>query len=179
MGLWPLQVIVLAFAVFAVAAALGEQHQLLRAFTMCGVVVALTLNPIVVERTRHWWHDGWSGQESDEVHLADHLARLIRARGADRAAIGYRVFEDNPPARPWHAVDDRWRYGAEFDVLLQYRNAIANLDRCGEGLSAADDYRVVVAQPPTSQYRYYFDVPTSRPLRFVTQFGPYQLFERD
>jgi hypothetical protein len=178
MGLWPLQIIVLAFVAGVMFDAMWP-HGPVRHLAIAAVGVLIIANPFVSSRIGDWYRDGWTGHESADTEAADFVASLVRAAGRDRATIGYRVFEDTPPTPPWRYVDTRWRYGEELDVLLQYRDAISNLNRCGEGLSTGDEYRIVVPRPPSSEYVYYFDVPTDRRMHFVKQFGPYQVFEQD
>jgi hypothetical protein len=80
--------------------------------------------------------------------------------------VGYRLFVEGPPQPLLASVDDRWRIGQEFDVILEFRHGILNLDTCGEGLAPQDEYRVVEAYPPTQGgTHYYFDVPSAGHLR--------------
>ncbi len=177
-GLWPLQVIVLAFAASTVSARWGGAARLARWSGPLLITGAILANPFVVSRVDAWRHDGWSGVDSVEMRVANYLARLLRSEGRDRATIGRRLFVEGPPAPPWKAVDARWRVGGEFDVALEYRYGIFNLNQCGEGLSAQDEYRIVEAYPPAPEAPYYFDVPPAVPLRFLDRIGPYDVYKR-
>jgi hypothetical protein len=180
--LWPLQVIVMAFASSTLAARLAGATRLVRwsgPLLMTGAILA---NPFLLSRVDAWLHDGWSGADAVEIQVADHLARQLRSEGRDRAAIGRRLFVEGPPEPPWKAVDSRWRVGGELDIALEYRNGIANLNTCAEGVSPQDEYRIVEAYPPAPETPYdfyYFDVPPTGRLRLFDRVGPYELYKTD
>lgn len=178
MGLWPLQAIVLPFAAAGLAEwAIPSARGARRAAELLVVIIVLG-NGLVVSRVGGWRADGWEGADGIEVQATDYVASLVRSKGDNRAAIGFRMFEDTPPAPPMNAVDHRWRYGSDFDVMLEHRNGITNLDRCGESLSAQDRYRIVAAHPPSPEYTYYFDVPDPA-LRLLKHFGNYDVYGPD
>ncbi len=173
MGLWPLQVIVLA-AVLGKGS--GDSRPIFLPLLITGAVLA---NPFVLSRAEAWRRDGWSGVDSVETRIADYLAQRLRADGKDRAAIGYRLFLDGPPEPPWKAVDNRWRVGGDVDVILEFRHGIKNLNACAESVSAQDEYRIVETYPPEPQALYYFDVPPARTLRFLDRIGPFDVYKTD
>jgi hypothetical protein len=177
--LWPLQVVVLAFVCSTVWARSSGARRLARWPVPLFVAAAILINPLLLSQLDAWRDDGWSGPDAVEFQVADYLARLIRAEGKDRAVVGRRLFDEGPPKSPWKPVDTRWRVGEEFDVALEYRDGIANLNTCAEGLSAQDEYRIVEAQPPKPEAPYYFDVPPSGRLRFLDRIGPYELYKTD
>jgi hypothetical protein len=89
------------------------------------------------------------------------------------------LFLEDRPVVPWRAVDARWRAGEAIDLVLNYDDGVINLDQCGEGVSAGDEYRVVESRPPTPDAVYYFDVQPAGHLTWVTQIGRYQIYKRD
>jgi hypothetical protein len=136
-------------------------------------------NPFLLSQFDAWRHEGWSGPDAVEFQVADYLARLIRAESKDRAWIGRRLFDEGPPKSPWKPVDTQWRAGREFDVALEYRYGIANLNTCAENLSAQDEYRIVETHPPEPQAPYYFEVPPVGHLRLLDRIGPYDIYKAD
>jgi hypothetical protein len=136
-------------------------------------------SPLLLQRIESWRHDGWPGADSVEVRLASRLAQRLRSEGHTHAAIGYQFFLEAPLEPPWKAVDTRWKVGAETDAFLEYRYGIVNSSRCGAGLSAHDEYRVVDTQPDRSASLYYFELPTSDRLRLVDRVDRYDVYARD
>ena len=180
-GLWPLQIVALAVFVDVVAARTGSRAgRLVRATLMVAVAGLLAVNPFLISRARGWWRDGFAGRDADEVRVAAYLASELRSGNRRSAAIGRQLFlEDQPVEAPWRAVDARWRAGEAIDLVLNYRDDLINLNQCGEGVSAGDEYRVVESRPPTPDAVYYFDVQPSGHLAWVTQIGRYQIYKRD
>lgn len=178
-GLWPLQVIVLAFVSSTVSARWSGAPRLARWSGPLLITGTILANPFLLLRVDSWRHDGWSGADAVEIRVADYLARQLRSEGRDRATIGRRLFHEGPPEPPWKAVDARWRVGGEFDVALEYRDGISNLNQCGEGVSAQDEYRIVEAHPPEPEASYYFDVPPAGPLRLLDRIANYEIYKTD
>lgn len=139
--LWPLQVIPLAAAVTWVPLRLGASRWTLR-IGCCAVALIVASNAVAVSRLDSWRHDGWSGRDAMEVEVTDRVAGLVRAEHHDHASIGYEVDIWRFMALA-NVADSRYKVGADFDLLLKYRYGIVNLDRCAEGVSPDDSYRVV------------------------------------
>jgi hypothetical protein len=143
--LWPLQVIgVAAFATHV----LGRARRQVAWLVQLGLVFVLVADP-VLSRVDAWQHTGWAGPDAEEVQVVDYAATYLRAEGKDRVAIGYQTFVYPFMAR-YHAIDPQYKVGAEFDLLFKYRYGIVNLDQCGEGLSPADDYRIIQNWPQST-----------------------------
>ena len=178
-GLWPLQVIVLAFVAVTLPPISGRTARLTGWLGAPVIAMLILINPFVVSRVEAWHQEGWSGRDAVEVQVADYLARRLQSEGRTQAVIGYRLFDDEPSAPPWRVADVRWKIGEEFDALLKYPRGISNLNRCVEGLSAQDEYRVVEVSPPSAAPAYYFDVPLPGRLRFLDRIGQYEVYERE
>jgi hypothetical protein len=121
------------------------------------------------------WGSGWSGTEAAEMRLADFVARQIA--GKNRAAIGYQIY-NWPFMVAFNAVDPRYKIGAEFDLLYKTVHGISNMDRCAEGFSPEDEFRIVQISPTSDPREGYFEMSPDNTFRLVHQFGPYQVFQR-
>jgi hypothetical protein len=79
----------------------------------------------------------------------------------------------------FHITNSTYKVGADFDLLLKYRRGIINTDRCAEGVSPEDDYRIVRVSPQAdpSAPRAYFHVPLAG-FQLVRAIGPYRAYKR-
>jgi hypothetical protein len=175
--LWPLQVLFLAAFVTDVLPRLHTPRLLV--WTIIGAFGALLLaNGEVLDRTAAWQKDGWAGAEAPEVRVVDYVADQLHGTGKDHAAIGYRLFIYRFMAT-YHVTNANYKVGADFDLLLRYRQGIANTDRCAEGISSSDEYRIVRVKPRPEAWapRAFFEVPLDG-FRLVRAIGPYRVYER-
>ena len=79
----------------------------------------------------------------------------------------------------YHSVSSNYKVGAPFDVLFKYQHGIENTDRCAEGVSPSDDYRIVETRPmnvPEAPVNY-FKVPLENRFKLVRQIGTYRIFK--
>jgi hypothetical protein len=72
-----------------------------------------------------------------------------------------------------------YRVGAELELMLRFRHDISNTDRCAEGISVSDEYRIVQRAPESGPEppQHYFDVPLDG-FRLLRRFGLYEVFKR-
>jgi hypothetical protein len=143
------------------------------------VVGSLLVNPLV-GHLGSWLRDGWEGADPAEVVVVDAVASRLHAQGRTSAAIGYRPLIYAFMAS-YNIIDPDYRVGTEFDLLFQYRAGITNLNTCPEGISAADEYRIVQIEPlpgPDAP-RDYFDVPVAQDFHTLAVFYRYHLLQRD
>lgn len=171
--LWPLQV---AFIAFWATDVLGRPHRsrLLLHATHAGLVCLAVATPSVFARLADWQTAGWSGRDPDSIRIVDGLAGALGREGRTDAHIGY-IRAGNPIDAAYHAVDARYKAGMEFDYVLEQRSGIRNLDRCPEGVSPADEYRIEWLGGDEGQ-RPELD---RSPFRPVQRFGDYVLLARD
>jgi len=127
-----------------------------------------------------WVKDGWAGSDPEEIQVVDYVANQLRSEARDHAAIGYQIFI-YPFMANYNIIDRQYKVGAEFDFLSKYRHAIRNTDQCAEGLSSADEYRIVQTRPKSGEEppRHYFQVPQDTKFRLIQSFDLYQVFKRD
>jgi len=134
--LWSVQA-----AVLAAALALVRPAALRIALAGC-LLAAVFANDLTISRIRSWKEDGWSGQDVSVMGAIDRLAESVKAKGVRHASIGY----DIPFYRfmaTFHGADSRYKVGGELDFLLLQRHGIANTNRCAEGFSTDDEFRIV------------------------------------
>jgi hypothetical protein len=176
--LWPLQVIFVAAGVRYVMSRLNVPRQVAWGLQLV-LVLLLVADPVQV-RINEWLRSGWEGPDAEEVLVVDYAATHLRAEGMDVAAIGYETFVYPFMAR-YHAIDPHYKVGAEFDLLFRYRYGIVNLDTCAEGVSPADDYRIVQERPQVAPGApvQFFDVPSDGSFQQVGGVASYSLLRRD
>jgi hypothetical protein len=175
--LWPLQVLLVAAFFAVLLPRLGVPRPaawLLQAL----LVFAFLWNSFLIARVDAWRADGWSGDDAPEVRVVDYIAADLNTEGRDRAAIGYQLFI-YPFMANYNVVSSYYKVGAEFDVLFKYGYGIENMDRCAEGVSPHDEYRIVQTRPINGQDapRDYFDVPLDNRFKLVRQVGVYEIFK--
>lgn len=72
------------------------------------------------------------------LRAASTVADRVKASGRTQASVGYQGHED--------VAEDEllqvYRLGSQFDLLLRY-DGVRNTNRCPEGISAADEFRIV------------------------------------
>jgi hypothetical protein len=143
------------------------------------LIAAVCVNPLRAHLGA-WLREGWAGSDPEEVRVVDYVASQLQANGKDHAAIGYRTFiyEFMPQ---YNIVDPQYKVGAEFDLLFKYRHGITNADRCAEGLSPQDEFRIVQTRPKSGEGepRNYFDIPDENRFRLLRRFDLYDVFKRD
>jgi hypothetical protein len=175
--IWPVQVIVLAAAVTRIPLASSR--------TVVGLAAALVaamvfFNDALLSRTMDWARNGWGGRDAPEVALIDRLAGRIMSTGRQSASIGYEVEIWRFMAQA-NIADPRYKAGADFDMLLLHRHGIENLNRCAEGVSPQDDYRIVQTAARSSDplARNRVNSVRSDDFRLVERVGVYDILQRD
>jgi hypothetical protein len=143
------------------------------------VVLIIAGNSFLLSRVEAWARTGWAGPEASEIQVVDYIARQVKAGGRQQAAIGYQTFI-YPFMANYNILNPIYKVGAEFDLLLLYRHGIVNTDQCAEGVSAADEYRVIETKPkpPDWSPKDYFAVPLNKDFRLGLQSGTYLVFQR-
>jgi hypothetical protein len=177
--LWllPLQVLVLAAFFTVLLPRLGVPRPACWAAQALLVFVFLW-NPFLISRVDAWRADSWSGHDATEVRVADYIATDMDKDGRDRASIGYQIFI-YPFMVNYHSMSSYYKVGTQFDVLFNYQHGIENTDRCAEGVSQSDDYRIVETRPMDVQEApiNYFKVPLENRFKLVRQIGTYRIFK--
>jgi hypothetical protein len=175
--LLPLQVLVLAAFVTVLLPRLGMPRPAV--WLVQGLLVLVFLwNPFLISRVDSWRAGGWSGHDASAVRAVDYIAADLHKEGRDRASIGYQLFI-YPFMVNYHIVSSYYKVGADFDVLFAYQHGIQNTDRCAEGVSPSDEYRIVETRPANEQDAPidYFKVPLRNGFKRVRQIGTYQIFK--
>jgi hypothetical protein len=167
--LWPLQVVPLAASVTYVPTRLGMRRWVVPIGSLA-VVGLVAANPVLLSRLEGWTRHGWSGDDAMEIDVVDRIAARMKTGGERQAAIGYDVDFWRFVAA-FNVADARYKVGSDFDLLLKYRHGVANLNRCPEGVSPQDEYRVVQAAARDND-------PSNRNRIVSTVTGSYDLADR-
>ncbi len=179
--LWPLQVIMVAAWVTHGL----PRWRVPRAVVWIiytGLIVIVCGNPVALSQLEAWLRTGWAGPDGAEIQAVDAAAAHMRAQGKTHAAIGYQTLYLDQPAvhffmAAFHIVDPHYKVGADFDLLFKFRHGIANMNRCAEGISPRDEYRIVQRSAWWTRPE---DVAVSSGSSFqgLASFGPYHVFTR-
>ena len=182
--LWPFQAVMAAAVVTVIPAWRGAPGWVRWIAGALLIPICFGHAP-VRDHWNSWQEHGWSGPDADAWQAVDDVATRIHARGKDRAAIGYQLILTGGEAVQYY-IDPRYKAGVEMDFLLRWRHGITNEDRCAEGASPSDDYRIVDVR--TEQEDFAVDDPLAefRCIRFslpahlepVRLYGSYQVFQR-
>jgi hypothetical protein len=179
--LWPLEVMLLAAFVTHVLPQLGWPRWIARAL-QAGLLVIVLGNPLTLSRVQAWWQTGWSGPDTVEIQVIDYIAEQLHRQGQRHVAIGYQtLYWDFPAANffmaTFNMVDSRYKVGADFDLFLTARHGLVNTNQCAEGISPADEYRIVQSSPVwTMPPAAIFALENGWQVR--RRFGPYEVRQR-
>jgi len=133
--------------------------------------------PSMLLRSEAWLKTGWAGSDSEEIRVVDYVAS--RLKGQNQTAIGYQIFTWGFNAT-YNAVDPLYKVGADLDLLFKHRYVVSNTNRCAEGVSPDDEFRIVQTRPTLTNPagKHYFNISLDRNFILLRQFGAYQVFER-
>ena len=176
--LWPIQIIFLAAAVAYLLPRFPVPRPLVVAAQLV-LAAVLLMNSLLLDRIGSWRANGWNGRDPEEVRVVDYVAEQVRADGKSEAAIGYQLFI-YPFMAEYHVTNPIYRAGAELELMLRYRHGIVNTDRCAEGITPTDEYRIVQRRRKRGpeEPRHYFDVPLDQRFRLLRRFDLYDVYKR-
>jgi hypothetical protein len=153
-----------------VVVSLYRKSRHLRWLAWVGIVALIALNPMIIEGAGSWARGGWSGDEAPDAQVAEYLAARFRSN-----AMPSRVGYEYPQARvSLPSFDMRLEPGASIDALLR-GHGVDNANRCAEGQSSDDDYKVVDTSVPGP----YFDAPSPGRFSLVKRFGNFEIHQRE
>jgi hypothetical protein len=138
--------------------------------------IAVAGNPRLIRRAESWIDSGWSGVDASSVMAVDYVAEDMRNHHQNTASIGY-AKEDDLFLPEFNIADSRYKVGADLDFLFTYRHHISNIDRCAEGFSTDDLYRIVQLNPQTNEELSDFNVELDG-FNMLHRFGSYAVFKR-
>jgi hypothetical protein len=144
--IWPLQVAVLVFAVFQI---IGQFSKKVRWKFVAVLALATLVFPLsfYLPAIRDWVNYGFSGENNPQVQVVDFIHKDMNAAGTSNASIGYGFFPTHSaPAQP---EDTRMRYGSWFDLLLETRWGIHNLNHDPAGMDNGDTWRILELESPS------------------------------
>ena len=176
--LWPLQAVFLSVPATYLSSRSGSTRLSagIGSFILAVLVIA---NPLLLSRLESWLVSGWAGDDAEEIKVVEYTAKRIILDGKNHAAIGY----DIPMTlfnASFNASDRRYKVGAKLDLLFKYRHGITNTDRCAEGFSPDDEYRI--AQPINGAVAELnddrFEIPHDPRMQMVHSFKSYRVLQR-
>ena len=184
--LWPSQVIVLA-ALFTFVPKNFSVPRAIILIGQIGIILLVVGNPLLLSRVVALSETGWSGVNSDEKKVVDYIAGQSLSENGTRVSVGYQtLFYGWMPRQ--NVLDPRIKVGLEFDLLFKFLHGVTNIDRCAEGISPNDEYRVVQSAPSaTMAYPFAhdhppkmrFEVPSDDSFYLLKKFGPYLVLRRN
>jgi len=132
--------------------------QAIRVCSLAALILLVGLNATSIDRTLSWYRYGFRpAPSSDFNNIVDFLGRRIRAEGRTSASIGYDL-----PFLKWaivaRVVDGVSKIGRQYDVVLQTRYGVTNLDSTAEGVSRNDEFRIVEYSSVEPWRQTYFDL---------------------
>lgn len=141
MWLWPIQCLLVAFAICELCRCLQWRWRSLIGLAL--LLVCGFAGPAVSSRVRDWHADGWGGRNEPVIHLIDLLAeheqRLGRGQADGPLSVSYDL-----PGEPFllaaNSVDRRYTIGMGYDLYLKFKHSRR------QALQCADSYN------PTSRY---------------------------
>jgi hypothetical protein len=139
----------------------------------------IVVHPLLLSQINAWIRGGWSGSDAAEMKAVDFIASEVKPKGKDHAAIGYDIYLKSFNAT-LNAVDSRYKVGARLDLLFKARHGILNTDRCAEGFSSDDEYRIVqtkAGEGPDAS-RDHFDIPSDPRFEIVQEFESHRVLRR-
>jgi hypothetical protein len=139
--IWSLQVAVLVFAVFQILDAISKNAWLKRAAVLALALLVFPLS-FYLPAIRGWIDNGYSGADNPQVQVVDFIHQQVAAEGTDAVSIGYSLLQPQP-------VDNRMRNGSWFDLLLETRWGLHNLNQNPTGLEDGDTWRILESETPS------------------------------
>lgn len=170
--LWPLQVVFVAASVTYIPSLLSVPA-VVRWIGQALLILMVLGNNSLLSKLDGWVRSGWSGPDADQVQVVDYVATELKLQHRQQTAIGYQTLVF-PFMASFNVVDPRYKVGAEFDALFEYRHGIENTNGCAEGVSPVDEYRIVQTRP-TGNARHYFVLPPEEGWQVLGQVGPYEV----
>jgi hypothetical protein len=174
--LWPVQSVILASLVTYWPMKL-RVPRLSMWFGSAVLVVLVASNSLVVSRIHSWIALGWSGVDLEQIKLIDDAAKRIKSDGKNYAAVGYDLF-----ISIWwpmfNVADARYKVGADLDLFFKYRYGIVNTNRCAEGVSAQDTFRIRQSKRLPYEDHQHLDIPQDDKFHVLEKLDAFQLVQR-
>jgi hypothetical protein len=174
----PLQFIILASTVTYIAGQLGF-NSVWRWVGSVMLVVAMLPSSLLSSRITAWADHGWSGTLPNRLKAVDSLAQIIKADNRTNAAIGYGLHYQRYVS-VFNTMDSRYRVGADYDLFFRLRHGISNLNKCAEGFSSLDEYRIEEAHyiPPAGVQQDRIPMPAGASFRLLKRIDTLSVLKR-
>ncbi len=139
--IWSLQVAVLVFAVFQILDAISKNVWWKRVAVLALALLVFPLS-FYLPAIRGWIDNGYSGADNPQVQVVDFIHQQVTAEGKGTVSIGYSLLQPQP-------VDNRMRNGSWFDLLLETRWGIRNVNQNPTGIETGDTWRILEVETPS------------------------------
>jgi len=169
--IWSLQVAVLVFAVFQIIEAISNNVWLKRGAVL---VLAVSVFPLsfYLPSINGWIENGFSGKDNAQIQVVDYLHQELESEGQGTISLGYSLLTAfYGQARP---IDARMRNGSYFDLMLETRWGIRNLNQSPTGINNGDTWRILESETPSLNVGSPWEGYSA-----VAKFGPYVVFKHD
>jgi hypothetical protein len=159
--LLPVQVIAIAAGMSVIRSRLS--------FVLAGLlIVSNILGTSMLSAITSVPSSGWAGSDAPAIQVVDFVSDQLLHSGKQRASIGYLGVDEDI-----HTFTQIYAVGEDFDLLFRDLHQVSNSNRCPEGISADNDYRIVFAN---SQEQGFSAVEG---FHFIAQFGEHKIYKRD
>lgn len=178
--IWPLQVIFLCAFLTNVLPRL-KLPRLATCLIITLVVLPVVINPHLSSAVNSWKRLIQQKEPKvDIVAALEYLALQLHSEGRRHTSIGYRTFF-SPFIVTFNVKNSEYRAGAECDLILGYKYGIFNTNRCAEGITSTDEFRIVQTAPvPGHQTRvWYIDIDPYANYKIIKTFGLYRVLKRN
>jgi hypothetical protein len=166
--IWAFQAAALVFGAWGILEAVSKNVWLKRAAVLGLAVLVFPLS-FYLPSINGWITNGYSGADNPQTQVVDFIHREA-ADGSKSLSIGY-SYLSSTGGGAGQPLDTRLRYGSWFDLLLETRWGIRNLDQNPAGLADGDSWRVIELELPSGMIPSPWEGYTQ-----VAVFGPYVVF---
>jgi hypothetical protein len=168
--IWPFQVATMVFGAWGILEAISKKAQW-KIAAVLGLAVLVFPLSFYLPHINGWIAGGYSGTDNPQIQVVDYIHHELAANGDKQVAIGYDYLSSSGGG-PVQPQDTRMRYGSWFDLLLEARWGIRNLNQNPAGLADGDAWRVLEMETLTDP------VPTPWPgYTPVAVFGSFVVYK--
>lgn len=168
--IWPMQLLLVSVALDLFAQQTRWPRPIFAG--LAAVLILMMINTgFYGQKVNDWLANGYAGKSTGQLETVDFLGSVARQEDSSNMTIGYQLLW--PQFNTETTVDPTYRAGTWFDFLLESREGIHNLNSSVEGLTAADEFRVIEIGDGNWPGR-----PPWPGFELVARFGVFEVFRR-